>query len=537
MSLALFQAITRLLPNPVLLCVADGQILAANAAATRFDARLHPGYSLFDLDTEDTELLRTRLGQWLRSGTPLPGALLVKGTDGHLTRFRCHGARARWFNGPHPAIQLHLAPLDHTDQFVVLSQQVIALNREVAFRRAAEAERERLLAAEQTARTRLQHLYRLTAALASAATLDEVAEAVLGTAPAALNATSVGLNLHSQRLIPDLGPADRRRALAGSAWHDLDQRPYHAGSRPGAAQDSAADTVDVLEARTVLIADQLMLGTLMVHYRPGTPPEPEHLTAIAQLIAQAVRRTGLYEHEHRVAERLQLSLLPHLPDIAGLQIAASYAPGTGMTKVGGDWYDAYDLGEDYLGLSIGDVAGHGLREAAVMVQITAALRTIVARHGTQPALVVRELNDFLQRNHPDCMATVCYLVFNRRTGMVRYAKAGHPPPLLIHADGTSRYLDEALAPPVGPFRHIAYREAEISIEPDDTLLLYTDGLIERRGENLDTGLDRLTATAHHSVDLSIRDLCDLFLNHQPHATFADDRALLAARFDPPADPA
>ncbi len=538
MSLGLFQAIARLLPNPVLLCTADGQILAANPAATRFVTHLHAGADLFQLAAEDSDLLRLHMAHWLRSGDPLPGSLTVRNPDGQLVRFRCHGARATWWDGEQPAVQLHMTRLDHTDQFVVLSQQVTALNREIAVRRATDAERERLLDAEKKARSRLQRLYQLTAALASAATLAEVAQAVQEAAPAALNATGVDLQLHSRRLIPSLEPTDTLLALAGDTWTDLDKRIPGASDR--AAQGEEAAAPDVTAVRALLEADSVKLGSLLVHHRPQDRPEAEHLMAVAQQVAQAVRRAGLYEHEHRVAERLQLSLLPRLPAIAGFDMAGCYAAGTDQVKVGGDWYDVHLLDDDHIGLTIGDVAGHGLAEAAAMAQITAALRSIVMRCGHHPAAVLHELNDFIGRYHPDLMATACYLVFNRRTHTLRYSRAGHLPPLLISVDGTSSFLDQALAPPVGPVREAKYREVEVSVHRGDTLLLYTDGLIERRGENLDIGLGRLRDLAHTSVGLTATDLCDMFLNHQPGAESPDDRALLAISFPttelPPAPP-
>ncbi|MFJ6722448.1 SpoIIE family protein phosphatase [Streptomyces sp. NPDC091259] len=538
MSLGLFQAIARLLPNPVLLCTADGQILAANPAATRFVTHLQAGADLFHLAAEDSDLLRLHMAHWLRSGDPLPGSLTVRNPGGHLVRFRCHGARATWWDGPQPAVQLHMTRLDHTDQFVVLSQQVTALNREIAIRRATDAERERLLDAEKKARSRLQRLYQLTAALASAATLAEVAQAVQEAAPAALNATDVDLRLHSRRLIPSLEPADTLLALAGDTWTDLDKRIPGALDR--AAQGEEAAAPEVTTVRALLEADSVNLGSLLVHHRPQDRPEAEHLMAVAQQVAQAVRRAGLYEHEHRVAERLQLSLLPRLPAVDGFDMAGCYAAGTDQVKVGGDWYDVHLLDDDHIGLTIGDVAGHGLAEAAAMAQITAALRSIAMRCGHHPAAVLHELNDFVGRYHPDLMATTCYLVFNRRTNALRYARAGHLPPLLISADGTSRYLDQALAPPVGPVREAKYCEVEVNVQRGDTLVLYTDGLIERRGENLDTGLGRLRDLAHTSVGLTATDLCDMFLNHQPGAESPDDRALLAISFPttelPPAPP-
>ncbi|AYN42715.1 hypothetical protein D9753_31890 [Streptomyces dangxiongensis] len=521
MNTGLFEAITHTLPHPVILCAGDGTILAANPAATASIPQLCAGASLYALIQDDAGVLRTHLGNWLRSGSPLPGALVLKDSDGSPVRFRCRGVRATWWQGPGTVVQLSLRRLDQSDRFAVLSQQVSALNREIAIRRTAETQREELLLAEQAARARLQRLYRLTAALASAATLAQVAEAVATTAARVLDVDHVTLHLHSQRLVPPLEPGEELRALTDITWNDLDQ-----------PEDSTAPAATGT-ALITLEADSVVLGALAV--RPGAAgmPEAEHLAAVAMQIAQAVHRAGLYEHEHRVAERLQLSLLPRLPDIAGLEVATCYAPGSDMVMVGGDWYDLYDLDEDHIGLSIGDVAGHGLPQAAVMAQIIAALRGIVLRCGTHPEAVLRELNEYLHLYHRSQMATAAYLLYHRPTRTLTYVKAGHPPPLVVHPDGSSRYLDGPISPPVGPVPGARYRQSETSLAEGEAVLLYTDGLIERRREPLDTGLERLTETARRGAGLNVHRLCELFLDHQPGADYTDDRALLLIRPDSP----
>ncbi|MBQ0985791.1 serine/threonine-protein phosphatase [Streptomyces sp. F63] len=544
MSLDLFRAITKLLPHPVLLATAGGRVLAVNTAARRLVPELRAGADLFVLTDGNADGLRWHIGHWLRSGDPLPGSLKIKDSCGEPLPFRCHGARATWWTGPEPAIQLHLTRLDHTDQFVALSQQVLALNKEMAFRRAAEAEREHLLVAEQTGRIRLNRLYRLTAALAAAATPAAVVRAVHDTAPAALGARSVGLALHSERLVPSLGPADSLRSAAGDSWTDLDHGGTPAVPEQGSGTDTAAGRAAARGRgdapgtpgrvlRLPLEADGLSLGELTVDHDDDHPPDQAHVTAIAQQIAQALRRAGLYEHEHRLAERLQRSLLPVLPVIGGLDVAGRYAPGSDLVDVGGDWYDVHVLDDDHIGLTIGDVAGHGLSEATAMGQISAALRGIVLRHGRRPGAVLAELDHFLRAYHPGRMATACYLVLHRPSGTVRYARAGHLPPLLVHADGSSSYLDGALAPPLGMVNGVAYTESETGITAGETLLLFTDGLVERRGEILDTGLDRLTGLARRTAGLSADELCEVFLHHQPSADKPDDCALLALRVSGP----
>ncbi|GAB2622357.1 hypothetical protein GCM10027168_62920 [Streptomyces capparidis] len=529
MDLGLFKAIVKVLPNPVLLCAADGRILAVNAVTTRQAPVLSVGANLFDLAVNDRHILLSQMEHWLCSGDPLPGALTVPGADGSLVRFRCHGARATWYDDGEAAVQVVMTRLDRSDRFVALSQQVAALNREVAFRRVAEAERERLLAAEHAGRVRLQHLYRLTASLGAATTLAAVVTAVHRTAPQTLGARGIALALHSQRLLPSLGPAEDLRALVGDRWTDLDQQPGRAA--PPGAEPAHRPGTEGTEVTVELEADGLVLGNLTVTYTPGdTPAGPEHTTAVCQQIAQALRRAALYEHEHRLAERLQRSLLPTLPVVPGIDIAGRYAPGTDSVDVGGDWYDVHVLDRDHVGFTIGDVAGHGLAEATAMAQISTALRGIALRCGTAPGAVLTELNAFLNVYHHGLMATACYLVYDRRTRVLRYARTGHLPPLLIRPDGTSRYLDQATAPPLGPVTGIEYKEAEIALEGGEVLLLYTDGLIERRGETLDTGLARLTELARRTAGATVEELCDRFLDHHPDAEMPDDRALLTIRF-------
>ncbi|MET9504343.1 SpoIIE family protein phosphatase [Streptomyces sp. NPDC006622] len=517
MSLGLFEAVIRTLPHPVLLCTGDGAILAANPAATASIPQLCAGASLYALTQDDASVLGTHLRNWLRSGSPLPGALVLKDGDGRQVRFRCHGVRATWWQGPQAVVQLNLHRLDQSDRFAVLSRQVSSLNREIAIRRTAEAQREELLLAEQAARARLQHLYELTGALASSATLAQVVEAVAATAARVLDVDGVTLELHSRRLVPTLEPGEDLRDLTETHWKDLDQP----------RDDALPAAPGVL--RVTLEADGVVVGALSVSPRAEGVPDPEHLTAVAQQIAQAVRRAGLYEHEHRVAERLQLSLLPQLPDIADLETAVCYAPGSDLVMVGGDWYDVYDLDDDHIGLSIGDVAGHGLPQAAVMAQVIAALRGIVLRLGTRPEAVLDELNRYLHLYHHGQMATAAYLLYHRPTRTLTYVKAGHPPPLVIHPDGSSRYLQGLISPPVGPVPGTRYRQSQTILAEGDAVLLYTDGLIERRREPLDTGLQRLTETARLGTGLNVPDLCRLFLNHQPGAHYPDDRALLLVR--------
>jgi PAS domain S-box-containing protein len=244
---------------------------------------------------------------------------------------------------------------------------------------------------------------------------------------------------------------------------------------------------------------------------------------------EALRR--VYEREHRVAETLQRSLLPEkLPRMEGVELAARYLPAGEGTAVGGDWYDAAELPDGRLALLVGDVVGHGLRAAATMGQLRNAFRAY-SLVGTSPAEMVARLNRLAMNSDESIMATVLYLALDRDTGEISYASAGHPPALLLTPDGP-RYLEGARSVPVGAAEIVSFREETTTLPPDSTLLLYTDGLVERRDTPLDDRFAELAAAAAAGSG-DLEQLCDQILagvlgGSEP----TDDVALLVVRPDP-----
>jgi anti-sigma regulatory factor (Ser/Thr protein kinase) len=236
----------------------------------------------------------------------------------------------------------------------------------------------------------------------------------------------------------------------------------------------------------------------------------------------------VYEREHRIAETLQRSMLPErLPEIEGLELAARYLPAGRGTAIGGDWYDALELKDGRVALVVGDVVGHGLRAAAVMGQLRNATRAY-ALVETSPAEVVARLNRLVTSGGEEAMATVCYLLLDRETGEVTYASAGHPPPLMLGPDGP-RFLEGGRSVPVGAAESAVFREAKAIVPPGGALLLYTDGLVERRDIPLEDRLGQLAAAAR-ATGGELDGLCDQVLAgvlgpRQP----VDDVALLAVR--------
>lgn len=251
------------------------------------------------------------------------------------------------------------------------------------------------------------------------------------------------------------------------------------------------------------------------------------LTQLANLASASLHAALLYERERNISITLQSSLLPKAPaSIAGLNIAAEYQPSGPAVGVGGDWFDVIQLGGDSVGLVMGDVMGHGLPAAAFMGQISVALRAY-AVEGHSPAAALDRLDDLLSAEDELRMATVIYATIDA-DGRLCFANAGHPPPLLVRPDGPPEYLHQALSHPIGiavPNR--PHREHVTTLRPGSTLVLYTDGLIERRGRDIDVGLDQLARTATDQANRSAAELCTSTLAALAHPPSGDDACILA----------
>lgn len=243
---------------------------------------------------------------------------------------------------------------------------------------------------------------------------------------------------------------------------------------------------------------------------------------------QALRRG--YEEEHRVAETLQRSLLPEqLPQIEGVDLAARYLPAGAGPAVGGDWYDALELDDGRIAVVVGDVVGHGLRAAAAMGQLRNAFRAYaVLEDGT--AETVARIDRLLRRGGEHAMATMLYLLLDRDTGEIRFTSAGHPPPLALTPDG-ARFLEGGRSVPVGAGDTGLFAEAHETLPPGTTLLLYTDGLVERRDAPLSERLAELSKVAA-AAGPDLTALCDEVVAALVGDAPADDVALLAVRPQP-----
>jgi anti-sigma regulatory factor (Ser/Thr protein kinase) len=244
--------------------------------------------------------------------------------------------------------------------------------------------------------------------------------------------------------------------------------------------------------------------------------------------AAALRASRPGEVERGISETLQRSLLPEcLPEIPGVDVAARYLPARD-TAVGGDWYDVFPLPTGHVGMVIGDVAGRGVWAAAVMGQVRSAVRAF-ALDGTPPALIAARVTRLL---HPHAMATLVYLVFDPDTWTVRYLNAGHLPPLIVTPEGAVSFL-EGGSPPLGAAAEAVYHEEVAALPPGSTIVLYTDGLAEVRGESIDEGLARVHGALAGASGRGLHDLVDRMLSEVLGGTAAgDDVAVLALRASP-----
>jgi len=228
--------------------------------------------------------------------------------------------------------------------------------------------------------------------------------------------------------------------------------------------------------------------------------------ARAALAIDHARLLGELEHEHGVSMLLQRSLLPkRLADVVGVGVAARYLPA--REEVGGDWYDVIELPRGRVGVAIGDVVGHGIAAAALMGRLRTALHSY-AIEGHGPGRTLELVDRFVHSLNEAAMATAAYAVFDTYNSTLQYATAGHLPPLII-SDGAARPLEVTPAPPLGAFPYGRCPEHELSLQSGDMLVLYTDGLVERRGVPLTDGIEALGNAVRGAA--SPEDACSLAL--------------------------
>jgi len=233
----------------------------------------------------------------------------------------------------------------------------------------------------------------------------------------------------------------------------------------------------------------------------------------------------------QLAASLQRSLLTEPPAVPGLEMAVRYLPAMQHAQVGGDWYDAFPLADGATMLVIGDVAGHDVAAAATMAQARGVLRGIASTVDSSPAEVLRAMDRALLQLRVETLVTVAAAVLRGAPGgaaALTWSNAGHPPPVLVPADGPVTVLRRPTDLLLGISPKAPRTDHSVQLAPGDTVLLYTDGLVERRGSTLDEGTDWLVAALTSLAGRPLEELCDALLEGMAGAV-PDDVALLAVR--------
>ncbi|WP_256107719.1 SpoIIE family protein phosphatase, partial [Streptomyces sp. ODS05-4] len=280
-----------------------------------------------------------------------------------------------------------------------------------------------------------------------------------------------------------------------------------------------------------LIASGRPVGSCILGFdrpRGFSPEERTVLTALAGLIGQALERARRYDSEAALARGLQSALLPHkLPRLPGVDTTGRYLPGTEGMDVGGDWYDVIETGRG-VALVIGDVQGHGVSAAATMGQLRSAVRAF-ALSGYDPADVIGGTNRLLIDLDPGQFASCCYIDLDPATGATRAVRAGHPQPLLRHPDGRTEVLDLPGGMVIGIDATAHYPVTELTLAPGAVLALFTDGLVEQPGTDIDQGIERLRGTLAAIRGTTLAGTADQLIRQARTAVARpDDIALLLA---------
>ncbi|WP_410614749.1 SpoIIE family protein phosphatase [Amycolatopsis sp. lyj-109] len=275
--------------------------------------------------------------------------------------------------------------------------------------------------------------------------------------------------------------------------------------------------------------------TLWVDPAPGRPLGTEDRTLLALLagtLAHALRRAHRDDRQREVALALQRSILGPARLPGGFTVR--YEPANPPLEVGGDWYDVVPLAGDRIGIVVGDCVGRGLAAAAVMGQLRSACRALLLE-ARSPAHTLGALDRFAGRLPGALCTTVFCGVLDPATGTLTYSSAGHPPATLVHRDGTAEFLDQGASLPLAVRVAVSRPEATAVVPIGSLLMLYTDGLVERRRESLDDGMDRATQVAHDTRDAELGDLATTLMDRlRPADGYEDDVALLLYRRSVPA---
>ncbi len=493
-------------------------------------------------------LLILPLLTWAALRLGMLGAALAGATVAFVTNSMTFSGRGP-FSGLDAAAPTRLALAQVFIAVNVLVAMLIA--QEAAARLKATRERDD----ERLERVRLEALAGLSQQLSAALTPHDIGEALAANVLTDSGATGLNLGLVSP---------DRRRltwvAMAGFPPPIVDQ--YGGGaviSEHSAATDavrsgrpvvinSPAEYEDRYPARAGLMlaagvhtvvcwplnSGDTPIGVLLVVWSERQPldaAQMAYLSAVATMVGQALIRARVYEDEHARAAVLQSAVLPTLPgDTAGFDVCVSYEPAEAAHGIGGDWYDVMTLPGDRTYLAIGDVVGHGLPAVEDMAQLRVVGRAL-ALQGMSPYRLLAELNRFTQHASQGKFATMAVAVIDPVAGLLSFCSAGHPPALLRRYGTAEVVRLHSGGPVLGPVPQATYAETVTGIAPGDTLVMYSDGLIENRGADIEAGIRRAEGmVAGWDDDSALQKHFDRLLQTLAPRPRRDDVCVLAVRF-------
>ena len=316
-------------------------------------------------------------------------------------------------------------------------------------------------------------------------------------------------------------------------WGDL---PPHTQQMLSSLRDGDLLTPSIGEPGTAGIALQHPEGVLVVwmdlaERRPFTLEDQTLLTVLAGRLGQGLQRVHQVDQQRETALALQHAILgpADLPHGFAVRYQAASRP----LQVGGDWYDIFDLDDGRIAMVVGDCVGHGLAAATVMGQVRSACRALLFDNPS-PGAALAGMDRFAARlPGAQCTTAVC-AVLNPETGELVYSSAGHPPPILVHADGTTQMLDDGHTIALGVRPDWSRPEARVTVPARATLLLYTDGLVERRRTALGQGISRAAALVQDGRASTLDDLANHIMSGlAPGGGYQDDVVLLLYRHPAP----
>jgi PAS domain S-box-containing protein len=437
----------------------------------------------------------------------------------------------------------------------------VGANTDVTGKREAEEMRGRLTEQLSAAALRTARLQQATSMLAEALTVNqvvgvitEVGRSAIGadrSAVALLDDDKVRLRTITPGGIPELpGPPREEIGVEDPSVMSVavrERRPFLAENPASLRLQIPSEEIDAFARLTderawvglPLLAAGRALGALRFSFtRPREITEEERvfLEALAGQCALAVERATLFEREHKTAEALQRSLLPdRLPQLPPMRLAARYQPATRHVQVGGDWYDAFPLQDDRVAIVIGDVMGKGVKAAAGMGRVRNALRAL-ALNDPRPAAVLSGLDRLFSATEGlEQITTLAYAVIDPATGEGVISNAGHLPPLYIFPDRRPEVSTAAEAgTPLGwpSQRH----QTKFSVPPGNTVVFYSDGLVENRRRGLDAGLEEIVTIAAEAPPEVLADpeiLVDFLVDRMLAGYDHDDDVTVLALHVPP----